>query len=43
MHNIRNFHKVQSTVREWQGSDRVVAGERHVMCELALSRSALKG
>jgi hypothetical protein len=33
MHKIRNFHEGHSTVGEWQGSGRVVAGERHGMCE----------
>jgi hypothetical protein len=29
MHKIRNLHEEHSTVGEWQGSGRVVAGERH--------------
>jgi hypothetical protein len=29
MHKIRNFHEGHRTVREWQGSGKVVAGERH--------------
>jgi hypothetical protein len=37
MHKIRNFHEGHSTVGEWQGSGRVMAGERHGMCELAFS------
>jgi hypothetical protein len=28
VHKIRNFHERHSTVGEWQGSGRVVAGER---------------
>jgi hypothetical protein len=36
MHKIRNFHKVHSTVGEWQGSGKVVAGEQHGMCKSAL-------
>jgi hypothetical protein len=41
MHKIRNFHEGHSTVGEWQGSGAVVAGERHGMCESALSVRAL--
>jgi hypothetical protein len=37
MHKIRNFHEGHSTVGEWQGSGRVLAGERHGMCESAIS------
>jgi hypothetical protein len=37
MHKIRNFREGHSTVEEWQGRARVAAGERHVMCESALS------
>jgi hypothetical protein len=33
MYKIRNFHEGHSTVGEWKGSGRVVAGERHGMCE----------
>jgi hypothetical protein len=32
MHKIRNFHG-HSTVGEWQSSGRVVAWERHGMCQ----------
>jgi hypothetical protein len=35
MHKIRNFYKGHSTVGEWQGNGRVVAGERHGTCESA--------
>jgi hypothetical protein len=35
MHMKRNFHEGHSTVGEWQGSSRVVAEERHGMCESA--------
>jgi hypothetical protein len=37
MHKIRIFHKGHSTVGEWQGSDRVVAGKRHGMFESAFN------
>jgi hypothetical protein len=37
MHKKRNFHEGHSTVREWQGSGRVAAVERHGMCESAFN------
>jgi hypothetical protein len=37
MHKIRTFHQGHSTAGEWQGSGRVVGGERHGMCESALN------
>jgi hypothetical protein len=37
MHKIRNFHEGHSTVGECQGSSRLVAGERHGMCESAFN------
>jgi hypothetical protein len=37
MHKIMNFHEGHSTVGEWQGSCRLVAGERHGMCESAFT------
>jgi hypothetical protein len=39
VHKIRNFHVGHSTVGEWQGSGRFVAGERHGMCESAFGVS----
>jgi hypothetical protein len=41
MHKIRNFHEGHNTVGEWQGSGRVVAGERHGMCESAFTALAV--
>jgi hypothetical protein len=38
MHKIRNFHEGNSTVGEWLGSGRVVAGERHGVCESVFKR-----
>jgi hypothetical protein len=37
MQKIRNFHEGHSTVGKWQGSGRVVAGERHGMRESAFN------
>jgi hypothetical protein len=37
MHKIRNFHEGHRTVGEWQGSGRVVAGEKDGMCESAFN------
>jgi hypothetical protein len=39
MHKIRNFHEGHSTVGKWQGSGRVVAGERHDRCESAFNKA----
>jgi hypothetical protein len=48
LHNLQHKHYDNSSVKdncwkeiagEWQGSGRVVAGERHGMCESALTES----
>jgi hypothetical protein len=37
MHKIRNSYEEHSTVREWQVSGMVIAGERHGMFESAFT------